>query len=803
MAGGRITGITIELNADANGFQKSIKKIDGSLRQTQASLKDVNKLLRFNPGNTELLTQKQKYLKKAVDETREKLKDLRKAAEKVTPESIGEEKYDALQREIVETESKLGNLEKKYKNFGSVGAQKIKAVGDKMKALGDGMKDVGGKLTKYVTGPIAALGAGSMAAWKEVDNALDIVTKKTGASGDALAEMQQQVRDIATSMPTTFEDAGTAIGEVNTRFGLTGDALKDLSEDFLKFASINDTDVNNSIDTIQSAMAAFNTEVEKAPAVLDPFTAAGQQTGVPIEALAESVKKNATARQEVGFCREDSVMFLSELDKSGADSQTVLAGLKGALKNATKAGKPMNEALHDIQDSLKNAASDTEAAQLATELFGSKAGAAIAEYVRTGQLDFESLGVSMEEYAGLVSQTYEETQDPMDELTTAMNEMKDLGYEIAESAAPIITEAMSVLRDVIKDLKEKWDGLTPAQQEAVVQFALAAAAIGPVLVILGQVIGVIGAIARAAPVMGAALAALSGPGGIVIGIIAAVIAIGVLLGQHWDQVCAWANNLKEKVVGAISDMKQKVSDSIEGVKAKFQEMKDKVSNIMNMVKTDISNKIQAAKDKVTSVVNGMKSSVTNTISGMKSSVTNTISGMKSSVTNTISGMKSAISSTFDSIKSGITNKINAAKDAVSNAISAIKGILSGSISFPHITLPHFTVTGSPPFGLGGHGSPPHISVEWYAKAMDKPYILDGATIFGAMGGQLLGGGEAGREVVMGEEMFNQMTNMSRVETRLASIEGLLSQYLPAGQRIIMDSGELVGVVNRGLGGLYG
>lgn len=800
---GRIAGITIEIGGDTTKLQSSLKGVDKSIRQTQSALKDVNKLLKLNPGNTELLTQKQRNLKKAINETEDRLKELRKASENVTPDSIGQDKYDALQREIIDTENKLKSLEKEYKDFGSVGAQKIKAVGDKMQKLGDGMKDVGGKLTKYVTGPIVALGAGSMAAWKEVDNALDIVTKKTGASGDALAEMQQQVRDIATSMPTTFEDAGTAIGEVNTRFGLTGDALKDLSEDFLKFASINDTDVNNSIDTIQSAMAAFNTEVEKAPEVLDLFTAAGQQTGVPIEALAESVKKNATALQEMGFGLEDSVMFLAELDKSGADSQTVLAGLKGALKNATKEGKPMNEALHDIQDSLKNAASDTEAAQLATELFGSKAGAAIAEYVRNGQLDFESLGVSMEEYAGLVSQTYEETQDPMDELTTAMNEMKDLGYEIAESAAPIITEAMSVLRDVIKDLKEKWDELTPAQQEAVVQFALAAAAIGPVLVILGQVIGVIGAIAKAAPVMGAALAALSGPGGIVIGIIAAVIAIGVLLGQHWDEVCAWANNLKEKVVGEISDMKQKVSDSIERVKAKFTEMKDKISNIMNMVKTDISNKITAAKNKVTSVVDAMKSGVTNKIDAMKSAVTNKIDTLKSGVTGKFNSMKSTVTNTFDSIKNAVTDKINAAKDAVSNAISAIKGILSGSISFPHITLPHFTVTGSPPFGLGGHGSPPHISVEWYAKAMDKPYILDGATIFGAMGGQLLGGGEAGREVVMGEEMFNRMTNMNRVETRLASIEGLLSQYLPAGQRIIMDSGELVGVVNRGLGGLYG
>ena len=778
---GRIAGITIEIGGDTTKLQSSLKGVDKSIRQTQSALKDVNRLLKLNPGNTELLTQKQRNLKKAINETKDRLKELRKASENVTPEDIGQEKYDALQREIIETEGKLRDLEGEYKKFGSVGAQKIKAVGDKMQKLGEGMKDVGGKLTKYVTGPIVALGAGSMAAWKEVDNALDIVTKKTGASGDALEEMQQQVRDIATSMPTTFENAGTAIGEVNTRFGLTGDALKDLSEDFLKFASINDTDVNNSIDTIQSAMAAFNTEVEKAPEVLDLFTAAGQQTGVPIEALAESIKKNSTALQEMGFGLEDSVMFLAELDKSGADSQTVLAGLKGALKNATKAGKPMNEALHDIQDSLKNAASDTEAAQLATELFGSKAGAAIAEYVRNGQLDFESLGVSMEEYAGLVSQTYEETQDPMDELTTAMNEMKDLGYEIAESAAPIITEAMSVLRDVIKDLKEKWDGLTPAQQEAVVKFALLAAAVGPVLLVLGQLVTVIGSILTYAPVITAALGTVAGAFSWPVVAIAALVAACIWLGQNWDQVCEWANNLKEKVVGAISDMKQKVSDSIEGVKAKFQEMKDKVSNIMNMVKTDISNKIQAAKDKVTSVVNSMKSSVTNTISGMKS----------------------AISSTFDSIKSGITSKINAAKDAVSNAISAIKGILSGSISFPHITLPHFTVTGSPPFGLGGHGSPPHISVEWYAKAMDKPYILDGATIFGAMGGQLLGGGEAGREVVMGEEMFNRMTNMSRVETRLASIEGLLSQYLPAGQRIIMDSGELVGVVNRGLGGLYG
>ena len=730
----RIAGITIQIGGDTTKLQSSLKGVDKSLRQTQSALKDVNKLLKFNPGNTELLVQKQRNLKKAVDETKERLRELKKTAENVTPEDIGQDKYDALQREIIETENKLEGLEKEYKSFGSVGLQKISAVGKKMQELGGKIKGVGTNLSKYVTAPIVALGGASMAAWNEVDDALDTVTKKTGASGDALKEMQDQVRDIATSMPTTFEDAGVAVGEVNTRFGLTGDALQDLSEDFIKFAKINDTDVNNSIDTIQSAMAAFNTETDKASGVLDLFTAAGQQTGVPIESLAEAVKKNAVALQDMGLGLEDSVMFLAQLDKSGVDSTTVLAGLKKAFQNAAKQGKPMNEALSELQDNMKNASSDAEAAQYATELFGTRAGAAIAEYVRNGQLDFESLGVSMEEYAGTVSNTYEETQDPLDELTTAMNQMKDLGYEIGEAAAPIIVEALTVLKDVITDLKAKWDELTPAQQDMIIKFALVAAAVGPVLVVVGQLVSIIGAVAAAAPVMGAALAALSGPGAIVIGIIGAVIAAGVLLGQHWDEVCAWANNLKEKVSGAISEMKQRVSDSIEGVKAKFSEMKDKVSNIMNMVKTDISNKIEAAKAKVTSVVNAMKSGVTNTMSGMRS----------------------AISSTFDSIKNGITSKINAAKSAVSSAMSAIRGLLSGSISFPHITLPHFTVTGSPPFGLGGHGSPPHISVEWYAKAMEQPYVLDGATIFGMMGNKFLGGGETGKEVIMGYDTFRNM-----------------------------------------------
>lgn len=745
MASGRIRGITIEIEGNATPLNKALKSVDEQLSTTQRNLKDVNKLLKLDPGNTDLLKQKQKALADAVDLTKDRIKELNKAQSQL---SEGTSEWDSLQREIIDTENNLKDLEKEYKEFGSVGAQKIKVVGDKMTALGEGMKDVGGKLTKYVTGPIMALGAGSMAAWNEVDDALDTVTKKTGATGDALEEMHNQVRDIATSMPTSFEEAGVAVGEVNTRFGLTGEALQSLSEDFLKFASINDTDVNNSIDTIQSTMAAFNTETEKAPEVLDLFTAAGQKTGVPIEQLAEKLKQNSVALQEMGFGLEDSVMFLADLDKSGADTGTVLAGLKGALKNATKEGKPMNEALSDMQEKLKGAASDTEAAQLATELFGSKAGAAIAEYVRNGQLDFESLGTSMDDYAGLVNQTFENTQDPIDEFQTTMNEIKDLGFEIAESVMPVVKDVLTQLKDIVAELKEKWEGLSPEQQQMIEKFVLIAAVAGPVLMALGSLASIITTLMTIVPLVVGAVGPAIALGGPIIAMIAGVIAAGVLLGQHWDEVCAWANNLKEKVAGAIEGMKQRVTDTIEGVKAKFTEMKDKVSNIMAMVKEDISNKIEAAKQKVSDVVDRIKSILS------------------------FDGLKDKVLGVFDSIKQGISDRLDAAKQLVSDAVDRIKSLFNFDWHLPDLKLPHINVGGyiNVPV-LGTIPDPRTLSVDWYKKAYDNPIMFTKPTVLQTPQGLKGFGDGNGAEVVLSADRLRSIAGGTNVNINVYGAEG--------------------------------
>ena len=156
MASGRIKGITIEIEGKTDKLNNALKGIDGQLNKTQRSLKDVDKLLKLNPGNTELLKQKQKQLADSIKQTKTRLDQLKEAQSHVDE---GTAEWDALQREIIDTEGKLKSLEKEYQKFGSVGAQQVAAVGEKMKTVGGKMSEIGQDLTTKVTLPLAAADA--------------------------------------------------------------------------------------------------------------------------------------------------------------------------------------------------------------------------------------------------------------------------------------------------------------------------------------------------------------------------------------------------------------------------------------------------------------------------------------------------------------------------------------------------------------------------------------------------------------------------------------------------------------------
>lgn len=583
MAGNRIKGITIEIGGDTTQLDKSLKAVDKSIRSTQNDLRDVNKLLKFDPKNTELLKQKQDLLGKAIKDTGERLETLKKAQAQMDADGVDKnsDQYKGLQREIIATEQNLKSLKKQQADFGSVASQVLKVTGKELQELGKKIQNVGDDLTKKLTAPITAVGGASLAAFSEVDKGLDIVAKKTGATGDQLAEFGDQVSTIAKEIPTSFETAGEAIGEVNTRFGLTGDELTDLSKQFIKFAEINDTNVTSSVDGVQKAMAAYGLSAEDAGDFLDTLTRVAQNTGVSVDKLESGIVSNATAFQELGLSADQAAVFMGQMEKSGANSETVMNGLRKALKTATADGKDMSTALKEMQDAIKNGTGSMDGLTAAYELFG-KSGDQIYGAIQNGTLDFEKLGETALEAGGAVEETFAATKSPMENFQTVLNNFLELGYEIGNAIMPAIQKAMDAIIPVIQTLVGWWESLDEDTQGFIVTAALVVAAIGPVISIIGTVTGVIGGVVGAiGTVVGAistVVGVLGGPLTIAIG---AAIALGVALWKNWDTVKTKAGEIFAAVKEKWEGIKKAISDAINGAKEAVSTAIEKIKGMFN------------------------------------------------------------------------------------------------------------------------------------------------------------------------------------------------------------------------------
>lgn len=794
----RIKGITIELDGDTTKLSNALKGVNKEIRDTQGSLKDVNKLLKMDPGNADLLAQKQKYLTQSIDATKKKLEEEKKALEQLKNGPQTEEtkkQQEALTREIDATKQSLEGLEDEYKKFGSVASQQLQAAGDKIKEVGGKISDVGEGLTKGITVPVAAAGAASVAAWKEVDEALDTVTEKTGASGAALEDMQNRAKSIAETIPTDFQTAGDAIGEVNTRFGLTGDALETLSTKFVKFATLNSTDVSTSVDSVSAVLNAFGQSSNDAGNLLDALNQTGQATGVSMDALSQDLAKNANQFKAMGLTAEEAAGFMGAVEMSGLNTSVMLAGLTKAQKNSASEGKTLDDSLKEFSATMGSNKNDTEKLQAAYDLFGAKAGAAIYNAVKSGKLNLKDLSSTLGDFSGSVDNTFEETLDPLDQMTVVMNNLKSIGAEIVDASAPMITAAMSQLKDVVSSLKDAWEGLSPGMQEAVVKGALIAAAVGPLIVGVGKVVTAVGSITSVVGKLASfitttaipAITAVSVPILPIIAIIAAVVAaiIGVIaIVKNWGAISEWFSGVWNKVCSGVKAVGQglgsffsglwngiksatqtawngitsALSGAWKGIKSKASESFDKVKSTVGNAWTAIKTNTGAAWDAIKSLVEkhggGIKGVISTAVDAYKS-----IWSLGFSKIDKLTGGKlgSALSSAKDKlggIKSAFSDALGTIKSTVSGGLEKVKGFFANcKLKLPKIKLPHFSITGKlslkPP-------SVPKISVSWYKKAMDDAYILNSPTIFGYSGGKLLGGGEAGEEAVVGTEKLSSI-----------------------------------------------
>lgn len=735
--------VGVELTAQgAKEFRTSLKECTAAMKENYSELKLAQSQYDKNTTSMKKLEDRQKYLAKQTDIYKDKVRILdgqlkeMENAEKRDETAIAKKRAELNQAnaKLNEYEKSLGEVNKQL----SSNADKMKEWGGQLQSIGGGIKTVGDNMTKYVTTPIVAGAGASVVAWKEVDAAMDTLVKKTGAHGKSLKDMKQSVREIATEIPTDFETAASAVGEVNTRYDVHGQKLKELSIQYIKFAELQNTDVTSAVDSTQKALAAWGLGANDAGRFLDRLNLVSQQTGVSSDKLASGLVTNSAVFKEMNLNIDQSATLMGQLEKSGVNSETALGGLRRALKNATADGTPLNVALQDLQNTIMNGTGSMDGLTASYELFG-KNGDQIYNAVRNGAIDFSTLATSVEDAGGSVKQTFEETKDPMDDLKMLMNDLKLIGTDIVTTAAPMLKEVFTQLRDIVKDLAEKWNGLDEDQKEFILKAALVVAAIGPVLSIIGTVITTIGSLMLILGGLGVGLAPFLIGGAIIAGLIAAV----VLIIANWEKVKTAVLNVGEKIKEAWTSLKTSCTQLATDAKKAWDGMKTGIANAASSI-------VSGAKSKFES----LKTNITNIFEAAKKTVMSVFNAIKTDIQTKIDAIKGMAKFVWNLPKLGI-KAVTSIPDKVEEIVEKIKKLFNFKISLPNIKLPHIRYHWKQ---IGDILKIPVFDgVDWYARAYSKAAYYDSPAVradgrgFGdRQGGEFAVGERHLRDVIRGE-----------------------------------------------------
>lgn len=485
----RVKGITIEIGGDVTGLNKALAGTNKEIRNTQTQLKDVERLLKLDPKNTELLAQKQRLLADSVEETKSKLETLKTAEKQVQQQfaegKVTQQQYDGLQREIAATEQSLKSLESAAKECNQQ-VSKVGQIGDAMQAAGSKMEAAGKKMLP-VTGAIAAVGATSIAAMDNVDEGLDTIVQKTGATGAAAKELEAVYREVAAEVPGDFGDIGAAVGEINTRLDFTGEKLKTASADFLKFAKVNGMDVNTSVQLVTRAMGDAGIAADEYGSVLDMLTVAGQKSGISIDKLAENLAKYGAPMRALGIDTEHAIALFAGWEKAGVNTEIAFSGMKKAISNWGKAGKDSTVEFQKTVDAIKAAPDIANATSIAIDAFGAKAGPDLADAIRGGRFEVDEYIAALESAGGAVESTYGGIVDEVDDtqlaMQTAQLALHDFGETIAKTVGPILL----TLAQKLQAVGDWFSNLDERGQKIVLTVLAVVAGIGPLLIILGKV----------------------------------------------------------------------------------------------------------------------------------------------------------------------------------------------------------------------------------------------------------------------------------------------------------------------------
>src|SRR5665648_70615 len=586
-----------------------------------------------------------------------------------------------MDRALQENNRNIALQESQWTQLGNT----LNDVGDRMKKVGDGMKDVGKKMSTSITAPIMAVGAAAVAAFKDVDKGMDTVIKKTGATGETAKELEEIYKDLASSVPDSMEDVGAAVGEVNTRFEFTGDTLKKASEDFLKFARINDMDVNSSIQLVSRAMGDAGIESSEYGSVLDMLTVAAQKSGIGMEELTASLTKYGAPMRALGIDTETSIAMFAGWEKAGVNTEIAFSGMKIAIGKWGKEGKDSTKEFEKTLKAIKDAPDITTATGMAIETFGQRAGADLADAIQGGRFEIGDYVTALKNAGGTVESTYSGITDGTDDAKIAFNQIKVSASELGSVIVATLTPVLKSLGEKIKEVGEWFQGLSPEMKKTVLVIAGIAAAIGPVLVIVGTLISSVGAIAGA---FGAASGAIAAAGGIIativgiitspitltIAAIAALAAIAFVVVKNWEPIKAFFSNLWTSITTTTTAAWDGIKQFFTG---RWVAIGEGITSVWNGIGEFFSNLWTSITTTAQTVWNGIGTFFSTTWDGIKTTTEAVWNAIKDFFSITWNAIVSAVNAIIAPFVAGILDFYNNMSTGITEIMNGFKTVFTG------------------------------------------------------------------------------------------------------------------------------
>lgn len=510
------TVLNFKTNGEVN-YSKTIKEINREMNLAATEYKNQVSAMDKDATATEKLTAAKKKLENQLSLAEKRTELLREQYEKSVEETG---KYSAesekLYKKMLESETGQNKLKtaldetnEALKEQGDVSIDTAKKL-QKIEEAGEKVAGVGKKMTVGITVPIVAAGAAGLAAFSEVDEALDTIITKTGATGDVADSLATSFENVGSNTHLELQTVGEAIGEVNTQFGFMDKKLEDSTNYILQFAEINGTDVSQSAIYARQAIEAYDLSYDDLNKVLDVTTKTSQNTGQAVDSLFDSAIKGAPQIKQLGLSFGEGVTLLGQFEQAGVDGNAALSSLSKATVAYAKDGKSLSEGLGELQDKIKNASSETDAINAAAEVFGTKGGPRMADAIRRGTLNLEDLAKIADESQGSVGETFEATLDPIDKSNQAMNNAKLALAGVGESVQISLLPFFEMAIDALQSFKGWWDSLDQGTKNWIITIAGIIAAVGPVLVILGTLMGSITKIATGIRVLQGVWSAMTG-----------------------------------------------------------------------------------------------------------------------------------------------------------------------------------------------------------------------------------------------------------------------------------------------------